>query len=100
VCFESLSSIKFFLYLLKFPRAYAREVMLHTMSFLHAITNHVSCQYSPLHTRAKKHVPTTPRRQIVADDNADFAEVSSPCPKVILFPFQCIFAVFSSSKGF
>ena len=94
MCFDSLRSNVFFLYLFKFLKAHDTHNVL-----VHAITSHVSCQHSPLHTRAKNHVPTPPRRQHVADENADFEEVSSPCPKVIHFPFEFPLAVVSSSKG-
>ena len=52
---------------------------------VHLVCNnlHVSLQHSPFHTRAKNLVPTPPRREHVADVNGDFAEVTSPCPKVI-----------------
>jgi hypothetical protein len=95
-----LWSIFISLPLVQIPYEGHRVLLPQTISFLHAITCHVSCQHSPLHTRAKNHVPTPPRRQHVAEANADFAEVSSPCPKVIIFLLNAFLQLSRHTRDF
>jgi hypothetical protein len=44
-------------------------------------------------TQPENYIATPPRRQRALDANADFAEVTSPCPKVIHFPFEFHFVL-------
>ena len=82
---DSFSFAPIMLHLFNFPMGHCPWALAPHNVLLPCNNLYVSLQHPPLHTRAKSHVPTPPRRQQVPDANEDFAEVSSPCPKVIHF---------------